>query len=243
MKSMVKIIFLASLFLMMVATAAFATPYVVAGDSIQLASANTTGYNGYGAGVMDFNVWGTGVSKFQIGTFCIQDNVDIGWSSYTVGNVSDIVGWSKSDPNGNSSIKGEGQLTGAANWLYAQYANHKFGTLTASQQSDFQNLLWYLQGEDTAVGGTPESSIGTTFSTTSDWYNAYVTSYVGGNLGAENPSGYWGTEVLNIVDSCGTVQQNQLVYQPVPEPSALLLLCAGLACALLMRRRSAIKNI
>ena len=231
-----RIICLVSLLLMLAAPAAFATPYVDAGDSITLSSANFQGYNGYGAGIMDFKV-SDGTNKFTIGTFCIQDNVDIGWSTYTVGNVSDIVGWSPTQTNGNSSIAGEGPLQGDVNWLYAQYETGQFTLTDASDQSDFQNLLWYLQGEDT----NGYSSIGTTFSTSSDWYKDYIKNYVGGGL-ANSPR-QWGTEVLNIVDGKGDVEQNQLVYQSVPEPSTMLLLGAGLACALLLRRRSKTRNI
>ena len=247
MKRLEKIISLASLFLLLAAPVAFATPYVVAGDSIQLtgtSGVNWTGYNGYGAGVMNYYVSGNGVKTFQIGTFCIQDNVDIGWGKYTVGNVSDIVGWSTSKPSGDSAISGEGPLKGDVNWIYEQYANGKFGTLNSANQADFQNLLWYLQGEDTIKNGTPYSTIGTTFSTNSAWYNDYINNYVNGNLAARNPSGQYGTEVLNIVDASGIVQQNQLVYQPVPEPSTFTLLMVGTGLlGLFFRRFRAARNL
>ncbi|MDA8387998.1 MAG: PEP-CTERM sorting domain-containing protein [Nitrospiraceae bacterium] len=237
MNGLARIICFVSLFLIMAAPAAFATPYVVAGDSIQLSSANFTGYNGYGAGMIKYNISGNGIQPFQIGTFCIQDNVDIGWNKYTVGNVSDIVGWSKSDPTGNPSIKGEGPLAPAVNWLYEQYSIGTFNTLTASQQADFQNLLWYLQGED---NGT-YSAINTTFSTTSAWYTDYANNFK--NASAGNPSGKWGTEVLNIVDSNGNVQQNQLVYQSVPEPSTFTLLIFGMGLlGVLLGRSKTAKN-
>ena len=235
-----RIICLAALILMVAAPAAFATPYVDAGDSITLSSANWTGYSGYGAGIMDFKI-ADGTNKFTIGTFCIQDNVDIGWSTYTVGKVSDIVGLNPATNTFNSSTAGEGSLQGSVNWLYAQYSTGRFGTLDSSQQADFQNLLWDLQGEGTL--GSFSTDTDPTDPNYSAWYDAYENDYLKNNLASGNPSGKWGTEVLNIVDSCGNIEQNQLVYQPVPEPSTLFLLGAGLACALLLRRRSKTRNI
>ncbi len=242
MNKLIKVILFAMLLLVTAVPAAFATPYVVAGDSIYLNSWNSLDQSG----IMNYTVSGGG-KQFNIGTFCIQDNVDINANTwYTVGNVSDIVGWRNSTPDYNPSVAGEGPLNSRVNWLYAQYETGVFGPTglgNQSNQSDFQNLLWYLQGEDTynSSNGKWYSTIGTTFSTSSAWYKDYINNYA--SASAANPSGQWGTEVLNIVDSKGVIAQNQLVYQPVPEPSTLLMSGAGLLGLLLIRRGGAIKNL
>ncbi len=216
----VKIVLLAVLLLIMAAPAAFATP-IVAGDFISVNSWNALD----NAGLIGAEVSGGG-QQFNIETYCIQDNVYISpYTSYKIGNVSDIVGWSPSNPNGNPSIAGEGPLAGPVNWLYAQYSGNKFGTLNAGQQADFQNLLWNLQGE-----GSKD------FSTSTPWYQDYVNNYA--VAAAANPSGQWGTEVLNIVDSSGTAKQNLLVG--MTEPSTFLMLGAGLLGLLLISKARAL---
>jgi hypothetical protein len=241
---------------MMAAPAAMAVT-ISAGDEISL-----TGWNPDDAsGIMTYSVTNS-TGSFDFSTFCIQNATYI-WPStvYTVGNITINVGNTVTPSMASSGTALNGTpLNGAVDYLYYLYSIGKFDssfnpstTVSLSQallnQADFQQLLWYAQGESTylvSLSGTveqawDESTPETVYVNANNaWYKDY--------LAYENPANKlqgksYGTEVLNIIDSSGIDVakggdiQNQLVYQPVPEPSTFLLFGAGIAGVAFFRKR------
>ncbi len=228
MKRLVKVIYLVTVFLTMAAPAAMAETINI-GDYVKLLSANfNSGYGGDGAGIMTYAVSEDGgkTTAFDINTFCIQDNVDIGWGWYLVKDLSRTVGYSASD-----TAAGTGPLKGPVNFLFYKYASGDYssyfnGPDAVNYEADFQNLLWSLQGEGDL----------TQYSKNSAWYTDFV-NYIK-NCGGSGSTMKWGTEVLNLVDNNGNDAQNQLYYNsdPVPEPSTLLMVGAGIVGIALLRK-------
>jgi hypothetical protein len=206
--------------LMLLAPAALAD-IISVGDYVKL-----TAYNSLdSAGIMTYAVskdQGNSIA-FYYDTFCIQDNVYIYPSVwYPVAALSTIVG-----PY-NPVKPGEGPLNGAVDYLFYQYKSGVYNTIMTSleTEADFQKVLWSLQGSGPEYPNDDPST-----STTYPWdtdlitYNNTVTMHQS-----------WGTQVINIVDRNFCDIQNQL-YNPVPEPSTVLLVGTGLACLVGMRRR------
>jgi|GEM_PF-3671877 len=242
MKRLAKIICLMSVFLMVAASAALANT-INSGDTITLTGYNTDDL----AGIMTYSVTDKTEGTFTYNTFCIQNTTYISESTpYNIVNITNNVGNTKATGTLNGT-----PLSGAVNYLFYLYSvgtfNSSFsGTSSAAllNQADFQQLLWYAQGEYSIANiGTTEKAWSDTTPVTVNlddqtaWYADYE-NYINNVNGLQNKS--YGTEVLNIVDCNGTDVQNQLYNPatPVPEPSTFLLVGAGLLGILFRRPRS-----
>ncbi len=156
-------------------------------------------------------------ANFSISTFCIQDNANINLDTWYQITLTNYVGLS------GGALAGDGALKGSVAYLYYRFSTGAYGTLSANQQADFQNLLWALQGE---------SPLGS-YSTSTLWYADYETWET---FSAAEQAQLWGTEVINI-DGDGVDIQNQLYNANVPEPSTLLLVGVGVIAIISASRR------
>jgi hypothetical protein len=221
MKKFLMIISFLMLLSLILVPATMALP-ISSGDWVEIESYNPLDM----AGILTFNVShsnnGTIFTTYE--TFCIQENVFIYPSTWYQVEISSIVG-----PN-SPSVAGYGTLNGAVDYLFYKYKTGAYDAWlngSNTNQADFQNLLWSLQGEIgpyTPGSGTP--------------WAVDLANYT--NLGQS-----WGTEVINIYtstyDASGkeisrTDIQNQL-YNQVPEPMTLLLLGSGLIGITGLRRK------
>ena len=139
------------------APAVMADP-LLAGDYLRLIAYNSTD----SAGIMVYDVshnQGATVA-FDYSTFCIQQNTTVGLNTwYKVQSLTSQVG---PYDFAASPLPGEGPLNGAVDYLYFRYASGAYGSQIAgnqSNQADFQDMLWNLQGSAPTVftvkSGTP----------------------------------------------------------------------------------------
>jgi hypothetical protein len=169
-------------------------------------------------------------------TFCIENNVD-----FYVGNYYDYtIGLSVQQSGLSANGHTISSLTYGAAWLYEQYATGAIKLTTTAETGQFQEALWYLQGQpnDSNVGdfspsntyyldvlGKMSATIAQTGITGSDPYGVQVLELTGP---AGSPNG------------TGAIAQDQLIYTGVPDTAATVMLFAfGLgALACLRQRRS-----
>jgi hypothetical protein len=224
-KKLVNLVISVSILLVMAlcfAPATMATT-ITAGDWVTLIAHN----NLSSAGIMTYAVSNSqnGPTVGSYDTFCIQKNTYIWYGeTFLVEDVSDTVG---KYGNQVANTPGAGALVGEVDYLFSLFAagnydadfyNSGSNLVNKSNQADFQQTLWSLQGSGPAF-----TSVGTSWAVD-------LASYVA--------NGSYGTKVLNIIDSKGNVVQNQLWHNSaVPEPATMLLLGFGLVGLAGMRRK------
>lgn len=158
---------------------------------------------------------------FTFGVFCLEKNEYFTpGSTYTVASITDYAA--------NGGVGGatnhQDPLRNATKWLYYHFLLQDIQSVTGVSENDYgmQLAIWFLEDEIRYCQ-----------------LNDVAKEYVKDALAAENAGAYTGdVRVMNLVDRNGVAQSQLIGAAPVPEPSTVVLLGAGLLGAGLLGRRS-----
>lgn len=184
------------------------------GDIIKMF--NGAGTTGGGEFTIDLQKNGVGSDYIS---FCLERSEYISFNTpYTIEHVLDYA-----ELGGGGAVDGKDYVSDATKWLYHNYMFGSFDWsrttgITVEKANAVQNTIWYLEEE---------------FTDTS-WANLSISKQASHDLYAivnnQNDFSFNGVvKVLNLVDASGNPKQSQLIGEPVPEPSTMLLLGSGIA--------------
>jgi hypothetical protein len=172
------------------------------------------------------------------GVFCLEQNeyfYPTNWGYNAIYKVESIVDYAKSGGLSGQDATGGDPLSYATKWIYSHFMQKDLESVVGLNNStnldaEIQDAIWKLEGEYNTVTLTGDA----------------LTIYTKAN--AASGSLAYDVKVMNLVYNSnfgsykeGAYAQSQLIGQPVPEPSTLILLGAGIAALGFARRRSAKK--
>lgn len=180
-------------------------------------------FGAYVPGYVVTSTSGSGASKvYNFQTFCIQTGQHISTGNNYTYSVIELK---------DAPIPGSGMGETKANNLKRMWATYKSTLDTSEKNQAFQYAVWNITGQ-TWSGSGPTGTVLT-------WYNIYKTS------------ANWGSAYANLAALASGDAQDQVIeledgYVPsggniveVPVPPAVVLVVAGVASGLFLRRRIA----
>lgn len=226
---------LTALALLLTAGSAWAYPVAV-GDTVRMYNNDTAvQYEGH------YQADKIGDIAGAFGVFCIELNEYFTPGvNYKVASIS--TGANKGGLYGQTSTNFD-PISKETQWLYYHFLLKDIKDVTGVAENDYQLQLafWFMENElDNRV------------SQNATYFDAYygargittdAEKYVAAAQLAIDRGAFLGdVKVMNLIDASGNYAQSQLIGQPVPEPSTILLVGAGLIGLGFARRRAQNKN-
>lgn len=226
---------LTALALFLTAGSAWAYPVTV-NDTVTMYNNDTAAqYEGH------YQADNTADKAGKFGVFCVELNEYFTpRGSYRVASISN--GANNGGLFGQASTNYD-PISKETQWLYHHFLLKDIQSVTSITENDYQLQLafWFLENElDNRV------------SQNATYFDAYygakgittdAEKYVAAALSAVSNGAFLGdVKVMNLVDTNGGYAQSQLIGQPVPEPSTMLLVGVGLIGLGFARRKAQNKN-